>query len=56
MDRIECFAHYGLVARMVCCRNRRLDFAGWDPREAWVASCRTCRRLAAWPLRAGAPW
>ena len=41
MDRIECFAHYGLVARTVCCRNRRLDFAGWNPREVWVASCRT---------------
>ena len=55
MDRIGLLRHYGLLARTVCCRNRRLDFAGWDPREAWSASCRTVAGSLRCPLRAGEP-
>ena len=41
------------MAPTVCCRNRRLDFAGWNPREAWVASRRTVAGSLRRPCRAG---
>ena len=41
MDRIGCFVTTGLWPERCVAGTARRDFAGVNPREAWVASCRT---------------
>ena len=55
MDRIGLLRRYGLVARTVCCRDRPARLRGRDPREAWVASCRTVAGSLRCPCGIGEP-
>ena len=55
MDRIGCFVATGLWPERCVAGTARLDFAGVDPREAWVASCRTVAGSLRCPCGIGEP-
>ena len=55
MDRIGCFVTTGLWPERCVAGTARRDFAGVNPREAWVASCRTVAGSLRCPCGIGEP-